>query len=251
MVLGVEDAIHDRVTHVEVRVRHIDLGAQRARAVGELAVLHALEQVEVLLHRPVAPGAVLARLRQGAAILSHLLRGQIAHIRPALADEDLRPLIKLLEVIGGEEQTVTPIPAEPADALHDGIHELGLFLDRVGVVKAQVALAAVLLRDAEVNPDRLGVTDVQIAVGLRREARADATAETASAIVLFDRSADEVQRCGGVLGGHGSRLLLLAPTAGGRDVWILARADGRGKSLVRTPTIAMRFLPRSATVATT
>ena len=206
------------------------LARKRARAVGELAVLHALEQVEVLLHRPIAPGAVLARLRQGAAILPHLLRGQIAHIRLALADEDLRPLIKLLEVIGGEEQTVTPIPAEPADALHDGIHKLGLFLDRVGVVKPQVALAAVLLGDAEVNPDRLGVTDVQIAVGLRRKTRADATAETASAIVFFDRSADEVQRCGGVLGGHGSRLLLVAPTAGGRDAWILARAGGRGKS---------------------
>ena len=31
VMLGVQDAVHDRVAHVEVRVRHVDLGAQRAR----------------------------------------------------------------------------------------------------------------------------------------------------------------------------------------------------------------------------
>ena len=45
MMLGVQDAVHHRVAHVEVRRRHVDLGAQRARAVGKLARLHALEQV--------------------------------------------------------------------------------------------------------------------------------------------------------------------------------------------------------------
>ena len=54
-MLGVDDAVHDRVAEQHVRVGHVDLGAQDLFAVGEFAVLHALEQVEVLLDGAVAP----------------------------------------------------------------------------------------------------------------------------------------------------------------------------------------------------
>jgi hypothetical protein len=43
----------------------------------------------------------------------------------------------------------------------------------VGVVKAHVADAAVVARQAEVQADALGVAHVQVAVGLGREAGAD------------------------------------------------------------------------------
>ena len=49
MMMGVLDAVHHRVAQVDVRRRHVDLGPQRPRAVGELAALHPLEQVEILL----------------------------------------------------------------------------------------------------------------------------------------------------------------------------------------------------------
>ena len=62
VMLGVQDAVHHRVAHVEVGRRHVDLGAQGARAVGELAGLHAREQVEVLLDGAVAVRALLAGL---------------------------------------------------------------------------------------------------------------------------------------------------------------------------------------------
>src|SRR5690606_4445380 len=58
--------------------------------------------------------------------------------------------------------------------LADGVDVFLLFLLGVGVVEAQVAHAAVLLRQLEVQPDALGVADVQVAVGLGREAGADA-----------------------------------------------------------------------------
>ena len=73
VVLGVQDAVHHRVAHVEVGRRHVDLGAQRARSVGELAGLHAREQVEVLLHGAVAVRALLAGLGERAAVLPDLL----------------------------------------------------------------------------------------------------------------------------------------------------------------------------------
>jgi hypothetical protein len=72
-MLGVEDPVHRRVAQVDVRRGHVDLGAQHARAVGELAGAHPLEQIEVLLDRPVAVRAVLAGLGQRAAMLADLV----------------------------------------------------------------------------------------------------------------------------------------------------------------------------------
>src|SRR6185503_5450972 len=48
-----------------------------------------------------------------------------------------------------------------------------LFLRRVGVVEAQIAVAAELLGDAEIDRDRLGMADMEIAVRLGRETRDD------------------------------------------------------------------------------
>jgi hypothetical protein len=80
----------------------------------------------------------------------------------------------LLEVVRGVEEAVFPIVAQPADVGHDGLDVLDLLFDGVGVVEAQVALAAEVGRDAKVYGDGFGVADVQIAVRLRREAGVDA-----------------------------------------------------------------------------
>ena len=48
---GVADAVDRRIAQVDVGRRHVDLCPQDMRAVGELASLHALEQVDVLGYR--------------------------------------------------------------------------------------------------------------------------------------------------------------------------------------------------------
>src|SRR5262249_23076526 len=60
-----------------------------------------------------------------------------------------------------------------ADVLLDRVDVLLLLLDRVGVVETQVAAAAELLRDPEVERDCLGVPDVEVSVRLGREAGHD------------------------------------------------------------------------------
>ncbi len=67
------------------------------------------------------------------------------------------------------------------------------FGQRVGVVEAKVAVAAVLLGHAEVEADRLGVADVQIAVRLRGKTGHDAAAVLARAEVVLDDLADEIR----------------------------------------------------------
>ena len=79
-----------------------------------------------------------------------------------------------VEVAAGLVEVVAPAPAQPLDHVLDGVDVLLLFLLGVGVVKAQMAGAAVVTRQAEVQADALGVADVQVAIGLGREAGADA-----------------------------------------------------------------------------
>src|SRR3989441_9292352 len=88
-------------------------------------------------------------------------------------------------------EVLAPVEGEPAHVVHDGVDVLLALLGRVGVVEAQVAAAAVVSRQAEVDTDGLGVADVKVAVGLGREARDDLAAEAAGAEGLLDDLADE------------------------------------------------------------
>ena len=95
-----------------------------------------------------------------------------------------------------------PIEAEPADVLLDRLDVLDVLFRGVGVVEAQVAGAAELGGDAEIEADRLGVADVQVAVGLGREARGDTSGVLPRADVLSHDGPDEIER--GICLAHGS-----------------------------------------------
>jgi hypothetical protein len=173
VVRRLADAVDGRVAQVDVARRHVDLGAQDVRAVGEFAGLHSAEEGEVFLGRAVAVGAGLAGFGQRAAVGAHLLRALRIDIGLAVADQGLGEVVHPLEVVRGVVEVLVPVPAQPPHRIDDGIDVLLLFLLRVGVVEAQVAGAAVVARQAEVQADRLGVAEMQVAVGLGREAGAD------------------------------------------------------------------------------
>ena len=191
MVRMAVDAVHGRVAQQHVGRGHVDLGAQHAGALFELAVLHALEQVEVLLHRAVAIGAVHAGPGQRAAIDAHFLGRLVVHVGNAAADHVAGDLIELSEEIGREMQLV-PLVAQPFDVGLNALDEGGFLLGGIGIVKAEIALSAVLLGNAEVDAQRLGMADVQIAVRLRREARAHMV-ETTVGKILVDKFLNEIR----------------------------------------------------------
>ncbi len=202
LVLDVLDPVQRRVAQVDVAAAHLDLGAQGARAVRELARAHAPEQVQVILDAAGAVRRVAARLGEGAAVLAHLLGGEVADERVAVADQLFGGQVVHLEIVRGVAQ-LGPVEAQPAHVVLDRGDEFGVFLGRIGVVEAQVAAPGELGGDAEVQADRLGVADVQIAVGLGREAGADGRV-LAAGQVLADDLADEVfllGRGGGIGGG--------------------------------------------------
>ncbi len=144
----------------------------------------------------------MGRSRQGeraggghiSPVLLELLRRQLAHIGQALFDEAHRLTIILVKVIRAVEEPVAPVKAQPVDVLLDGVDILGVLLGRVRVVHTQIAQTAELFRRAEIDGQRLAVTDVQIAVGLRREPGVDGhpLELAAGADVPLDESVDKV-----------------------------------------------------------
>jgi hypothetical protein len=191
----VDDAVEDRVAQVDVGRRHVDACAQHPRTVGELAGAHPPEEIEVLLDRAVPPRRRAAGLGQRPAVLPDLLGGQVVDIGVAVPDEVDRPVVELLEVVRREVEVLAPVEAEPADVRLDGVDVLLLLLQGVGVIEPQVTSAAVLVGNAEVQADRLRVADVEVAVGLGREARDDRVVPPVTQVGGHDL-ADEVAPIG-------------------------------------------------------
>ena len=131
------------------------------------------------------------------------------------------------------EAVVGPAVDQPLHVGDDGLDVLDVLLGRIRVVHAQVALAAVFPGDAEVEADRLGVADVQVAVGLRRKSGDDPRIAMLGHMGCND-VADEVgrRRGGGVwfLSSHdGTREFAECRRATQRRNW---RGESQGASAV-------------------
>src|ERR1051325_2191686 len=80
MVLHMKNAIHHWIAEIEIRRAHVYLRAEGSRAVRKLTLLHALEQIQVFFNRAIAIRTLTTRLNQISAVLSNLIRSEIAHI---------------------------------------------------------------------------------------------------------------------------------------------------------------------------
>jgi hypothetical protein len=233
VVGGPAHAVQRGVAHVDVGAGHVDLRAQDGGAVGNLAVAHGAEALEVFRGRAGAEAAVGAGGVEVAAVRAHFVGGLLVHIGKAGADQVLGGFVHEVEVVAGEVLVrlqgaggagavgQVGFVAEPLHRVADGVDVFLLFFFRVGVVKAQVAHAAVFLGQLEVEPDALGVADVQVAVGFGREAHAHLggvghalgvvggvagrAAPFAAGIgalceVVLDHVAQEIARCSGRFG---------------------------------------------------
>jgi hypothetical protein len=162
------------------------------RAIGVLAGAHAAEEIEALFGGAIAIGARSTRLGQCPAVSADLLCGEAVDVGEPPADQLLGVVVELLEVVGGEEQPVPPVETEPADVALDRLDVLDVLLGRVRVVEAEVAGAAVVGGEPEVEADALRVPEVEVAVRLRGEAGRDAATVLSAPAVLLDEGADEV-----------------------------------------------------------
>ena len=174
VVFSILDAVDGRVTHIHVGAGQVDLGTQSLFTLLELTGTHPAEQVQILLRGAVTPRRGTAGLAGiGTTVLAHLVTGQVVHVGLAFQDELLGVLVALVKVIAAIEDAAVGVSAQPVQILNDAVDILLTFAGGVGVVQAQVELAAILVCDGPVDVDGLGAADVQVAVGLRREAGMD------------------------------------------------------------------------------
>ena len=163
-------AVDDRVAHVDIGGSHVDLGTKHLLPILIFALLHLLKETQIFLHAPAAVRALLAGSIEIPAVLPDFLSRQVTDKGLALLDQKDGTFIHLFKIIGGKEKPVLKIRSQPLHILYNGLHKLRLLLGGVGVVKAQIKLSAVFLCQAVIQQNGLCMPDMQITVGLRREA---------------------------------------------------------------------------------
>ena len=199
------DAINGRIPHVEVRARHVDFRTQHFLAILELARTHPSEEVHVFFNGPIPIRTVFPRLRQVSAILAHLFRRQVIHIGQPLLNELHGVAVERFKVVAGKEQVLSPIEPEPANVFLNGFNVLGFLLRWIRIIEAQVTarLWGIFLRETKVQADRLGMTDVKVAIRLGWKPGDDPAVVATGRHIGSDHFADEIDvgRLGCV--GHG------------------------------------------------
>ena len=169
------DPVQRRVAQVDVAAGHVDLRAQGARAVGELAGAHAPEQVEVLVD---ASGRGTANCGPARSACRDIRAPRSAR---QVADEGVA-LARSASRRRGRRPRSSPRRGaarpsrSPASARRPGSPATNSGSSLAGLVSSKRRLQTPpnSRGEAEVQADRLGVADVQVAVGLGREAGADA-----------------------------------------------------------------------------
>ena len=66
-----------------------------------------------------------------------------------------------------------PTKTQPLHCIQNRVHILGVFFFWIGVIKAHVTHAVLVLCKTKIDANAFGMTNVQVAVGLRRKARAN------------------------------------------------------------------------------
>ena len=109
-----------------------------------------------------------------------------------MLDQLHRPIVELVKVVGCKMFGI-PFKAEPANIFFDRFNKFGVFLLRVGVVEAKIALAAKLFGDAEVQANGFRVADMEVAIGLRRKPGLNLSIIFTASDIVSDDLADEVK----------------------------------------------------------
>ena len=133
------------------------------------------------------------RLERSFGALGHRFIA-LAHGDDGLAglDQVLGPFVELLEIVRSVVEVLAPLDCEPADVGFDHVDISLLLLHRTGIVEAQAAMPAEFLRDAKIQADRLGVTDMEIAVGFGRKTRDHGLVATGTRDCRPDDVADKI-----------------------------------------------------------
>lgn len=162
----VADAIHDRVAQLHVLVLHIDAGPQDAGPLSEFTIAHRAEQRQVVLGCAVSERTLDSRFAVSATLGRDGVGILIVDVGEPLLDEVFGPSVQLIEVVARVQRFIWFI-SQPTNVIDNRVNEFVVFGIGVCVVETKIAATVKLCGQPEVQGDRLGVSDVQVAVGFR------------------------------------------------------------------------------------
>ena len=171
VVCHMRHTVENGISHIQIGRRDVNARAEYLLTICVLSVLHLLKKLQILLHGTAAKRIFFARLCKSTSVFLNLLCGQVRHICLSFPNQLHCALVHLVKIVRGKKQPVLPVRAKPFDIRLDRLHKLDVLLGRIRVVKTHVELAAVFFCDSIIDKNRLGMTNVQIAVWLRRKAR--------------------------------------------------------------------------------
>ena len=164
VMMAAFDAVQNRIAQIDIGRAHIDFCAQHQGTICVLSVAHFAKQREIFRDASIAMWRIGAAFSERAAMFANFVGSQTIDIGKSFFDQAFGKLIHPIEVIRGVVEIVLArarvLEAEPMDAVDNGIDIFLLFFFRVCIVKTQMAAAAVIVGEAEVKADRLGVADV-------------------------------------------------------------------------------------------
>ena len=168
MVRMVHYTVNDGIAEVHVRIRHVNLGTEHHGTFCYFTCIHFLEQGEAFFYRAVAVGTFHTRLGRSTFLLCYLLGCLFVNICFTFFNEADGKVPQLLEVIG-RIVFITPLVTQPLNIFLDGFYIFHIFLGRIGIIETQIADAIVVGCNTKIKANSLGVTDVEVSVGLGRK----------------------------------------------------------------------------------
>ena len=99
MVGHMGHTVNNRISHIDIRRSHIDLGSEHMAAVREFPVFHFFKQFQILFYTSVPVGTFLSRLSKSSSVFPDLFRTEIADKSLAFLDQLYGCLIHLIKVI--------------------------------------------------------------------------------------------------------------------------------------------------------
>ena len=137
---------------------------------------------------------VATRLGERATVFPRLFSTQITDVGLARLDQLNRKRIQLLEIVRRITHLAIPLKSEPGNIILNRVHILLTLLLGICVIEAEITQARIFRRHGKVETDGFGMTDMEIAIRLRRKSSVHAPSMLVLFEILSNLVADKVRR---------------------------------------------------------
>ena len=139
MMISINNAVKDRVTHNDVWICHINFSAKDLLTILVFSCLHLFKEGQVFFYRPISERWIRTWRREIAAGLTDLIRCLIIYIGLAQKDKLFRIVIHLREVVRCIAGLPIPGETQPFHISLNGVYIFPIFLSRVSIIKTKVS----------------------------------------------------------------------------------------------------------------